>query len=81
MDMDTGEFAKAELTITPAANGSYLVRRNWYATESGRYQATPVGEMACFTNYSDLLNFLCTEYNAANRSGASSPDDFNYPPA
>ncbi len=64
--MDVGEFAKSELTITPAANGSYLVRRNWYGEQS-KYQLNPVGEMACFTNYSDLLNFLCTEYNAANK--------------
>jgi hypothetical protein len=76
---DVGEFAKSELTITPAANGSYLVRRNAsYFNDSDRYL---INEMACFTNYSDLLNFLCTEYNAANRSGASNPADFNYPPA
>lgn len=71
-DMDRGEFAKAELTITPAANGSYLVRRNWYGAES-RYDARPVGEMACFTNYADLLSFLNDEYRIANLSGAIAP--------
>ena len=70
--MDTGEFAKAELSITPAANGSYFVRRNWFGDRS-QYLPNPIAEMACFTNYSDLLNFLCTEYNAANASGASNP--------
>lgn len=75
---DVGEFAKSELTVTPAANGSYLVRRNSQFRDGGNYL---INEMACFTNYSDLLNFLCTEYNAANRSGANNPDDFAAPPA
>lgn len=68
--MDKGEFAKSELTITPAANGSYLVRRNWYGRE--QYLPNPISEMSCFSNYSDLLNFLCDEYKAAN-SEAGSP--------
>jgi hypothetical protein len=70
--MDTGEFARAELTVTPAANGSYLVRRNWNYSQDRPHG---IHDMACFTNYSDLLNFLCTEYNAANASGARNPAD------
>lgn len=74
MTMDKGEFASSELTISPATNGSYLVRRNWYGPDSARYQANPVADMACFTNYTDLLNFLVEEYRAANAHPASPPD-------
>lgn len=70
--MDKGEFAKAELTITPAANGSYLVRRDWYGSNDP-YSVKPVAEMACFTNYGDLLRFLTDEYTVANMSFAASP--------
>lgn len=70
---DVGEFAKSELTITPAANGSYFVRRS--GGDRSQYLPNPIDEIACFTNYSDLLNFLCTEYNAANASGARNPAD------
>lgn len=71
---DKGEFAKSELTITPAANGSYLVRRNWSMASNERFLPR-VDDIAGFSNYTDLLNFLVEDYRQANTSGAS-----NIPP-
>lgn len=63
--MSKGEFAKSELTITPAANGSYLVRRD-VPTKINEYRGYAIADMICFSNYSDLLSFLCSDYNAAH---------------
>lgn len=74
-DMDKGEYVKAEITITPAMNGSYLVRRNWYGDkDGGAYRLNPVAEMMCFSNYRDMLKFLNADYETAHGSANKDED-------
>ena len=66
MMMETGEYVKAPIEISPTMNGGYIIRR-----QVGQYQMQAVDQMLAFSNHVDLLKFLMEELPAAHRHNAN----------